>query len=370
MGMKPVTHSIYNTSTAANTTSEAGADACWVARIGYGSRVPIVNGLLQAVMTLPSVVRSSAITVTIGTEYRGLNMDWQETLVWNRNLSLEEIDEVHAYINTRYGMSIPLWSSYTAVDAAWMGGQSNMAGRGDRGASDVNIPAEYDAALTGVNVWYGTQPNGSAFETMNINTENHHLGDTLTGYIGPEVTFGKEYVDRVGPIYIMKWAQGSSFMHFDSTATTWWDPLNNTAAPSHANRMYSYSARNWWLSMRVHQQNSRRPVGKGLFFYQGENDATVQAYANAYETRLTGFFNTLRPELGLGNVKVFIIRIHSGIDIGQHPYRDTVRTAQQNVAAALTNAELVSVDSYTLRDSAHINVAGQLALGTALSNLI
>lgn len=363
----------YNTNATNNTTSDAGADACWVSRVGYGARVPIVNGILQADMTQINQLRTAATTVSLGTEYRGLNLAWQATWVWNRVLSIAELDYMHALINTEFSMSIPLWSSYTEVDSVWMGGQSNTAGRGDRGASDVNIPAEYDQALTGVNIWYGTPVNniGTAWETLNINNNNHMLGDSQAAtYIGHEVTLGKEYLDRTGrDIYIMKYALGSSYLAFHNNATPHWNFVDNTVAPINANRLYAKSMTNWWQSMRVHQAAGRKPVLKGLEWFQAEQDATVQDYAEAYAANLQIFFAELRRELGISAPVIHIMRIHIN---GSETYESTVRAQQAIGAAAITGATLIDTDVFATRagDGVHLSVVGQLDLGTYLAGLL
>lgn len=368
---------IYNTNGTNNTTAEAGSTACYVARIGYGSRVAFLNGVVLADQVLASIVRSSAITTSIGTEYRGLNGEWQECLVWNRVLTLAELDEVHTYINQRYGLSIPLWSSYTAAPTIWLGGQSNASGRGDRGVSDANIPAEYDAALTGVNVWNGTVTSlvGDAFGTLNVNSYNHMLGENGTPsnaqtYFGPELTLTKEYIDRAGgSVYLNKFALGSTYLNFHSAAS-FWHPTTGGLAQSNTLRMYGLSMRNWWKSMAIHQAAGRRPDIKGLIWFQGEQDATVEAYANAYSSNGQTLFAELQPELGFAqNLKKLICRIHIN---GSETYETALRSQQAALVAALTNATLIDTDSYGTRsgDGVHLSAQGQLDLGTYLSTLL
>jgi hypothetical protein len=364
---------IYNTNASSNTTAEAGTIACYTARIGYGSRVSMVNGIIQATMQPASIARTAAVATTLGTQYRGFNMDWYETIVWTRPLTLEDLDEVHNYINVRYGMSIPLWSSYSEAPAIVKAGQSNSAGRGDRGVSDANVPAPYNGVLTGCNVWYGTPAAGigTAFNTLSIAANNHMLGDDALAslYIGDEETMCKDYIDgHGGSVYLMKFAQGGTYLAYDGSGN-YWNATDQTESQQSSRKLYRVFMQNWWQSLRVQQSNSRRPSIKGIDWYQGEQDAVTQVNADAYQTNLTTFINTARPELGYAaeDAPFYIVRIHSGIDAGQHPYKATVRTAQDNVAAALTNCFLVSVDAYTLRDAAHINVAGQLALGSFLA---
>lgn len=363
-------YAIYNNSSVLNTLVSS-ADVCSVARIGYGSRVSILNGVIQSVMTLATIQNPTATATSLGTEYRGLDCDWQETLVWTRTLSINELDEVHAYVNARYGTSIPLWSSYTAVDEVWMGGQSNSAGRGIRGASDVNVPAEYKVALTGVNIWHGTVTSlvGNAWGTLDITTNNHDLFDQQGAtYIGHEETLGKEYLDRTGNnVYIFKTALGGTNLAY-SASVAYWDPVNNTNVHNSQSRLFGVSGNNWWQSMRAHQAASRRPNMKGIVWYQGEQDATNSPDANAYAANGLIFFNELKKEIGVGAPPIFVIRIHAAIDIGAQPYRDTVRAQEATLVSSISNATLVSVDSYTLQDGAHINITGQLALGQVIAD--
>ncbi len=353
---------IYANNSAANTTTEYGADACYVARIGHGSRVPITNGIILADQTLSVAARSSAIAITIGTEYRNLNMDWYETLVWDRTLSIDELDEVHAYVNTRYGMSIPIWSSYAEVKEIGFGGQSNSDGRGLRGVGDANIPIAYRGLFSNVFVW---KTATVAYPNMDLST------DTVfdSSYIGHQLTGGKDYADLIGEdVYVQKIALGSTSMSYTASGNNgYWTNIHDSSAQSDSRSMFSFTMREFWKSMRVHQQAGRKPVMVGYVFYQGEDDATDATMAANWNSLATAMFNAIRSEMGLGNVKIFLVRISINIDIGFQPYRDTVRTQQDNCAAALSNCVEISTDSYTVYDTAHIDYAGQLALGSSLA---
>lgn len=367
-------HFIYNGNATNNTTTDGGQDSCWVARIGWGSRVPFRNGLILADQILANIVRSSALAVSLGTEYRGLNFDFQETLVWNRELTIRELDEVHAYVNTRYGMSIPLWSSYTPVNSLVLRGQSNASGRGDRGASDVNIPAEYDTALTGVNVWHGTVTAliGNAFQTLNINDNNHMLGEngaalTAQTFVGMETALTKEYIDRVGgEVYLHKWALGGTQLEYTASAPGHWDAFDTTPVQNNGNRNYANAMRNWWLAMRAHQIAGRRPNIIGDIWYQGEQDATNSTNANNYSANLQAFVSQSRREMGLEG-KFYLCRLH--IDCPE-TFASTVRAQQELAQPLIPNSVLVNTDPYGTRggDPVHISVTGQLALGTFIAS--
>ena len=350
---------IYNTNSSANTTAEAGSIACYVARIGFGSRVTMINGLIQSTMSLASITQSASLNSTIGTQYRGANMDWYETLVWDRTLSLTELDEVSAYLNTRYAMSLPLWSSYTEANMLGYGGQSNSDGRGDRGASDTNIPVAYRSSLSNVFVW-----DGSAYPNMDLSTNT--VFNPL--YIGQELTSAKDYADDIGEnVYVQKFALGSTSMSYTASGNNgYWTHVHSTAM-SDVRAQYGGTLSEFWQAMRVHQLATRRPNMIGYTFYQGEDDATDNTFANNWSSLAEPMFTAMRDEMGLGDFKIFLVRIHTGIDGTQHPFKATVRTQQDNTAASFPNTQLVSVDTYGLRDAAHIDVNGQLDLGYFLA---
>lgn len=359
----------YNTGANINADALYGTDECWLSQVGYGSRVAIINGVIKANKGLASIVRSAAIATTIGTQYRGLNFEWQECLVWNRVLTLDEIDEVHAYINTRYGMSIPLWSNYTATPVLWIGGQSNADGRGDRGVADVNMIAPYYGAQSNVNIWENTPTK----VYTGHNTSRTTPAPYQSLYFGPEFTMGYDYqASKGGTIGIIKSAIGDTGLAYTAAlaaANGFWDPFDNHLTHASTKRCFALAINNWWDSLIVHQAASRKPIIKGLLWYQGETDATDTTAASAYESNIQLFVPQLRQELGT-SAKFLLVRIHKDIDIGQHPYRDTVRTAQDTAAPLITNCTEMSVDSYSLRDAAHINAAGQIALGQAAAALL
>lgn len=368
---------IYNTNSTLNTTSEAGADACYVGRIGYGSRVSIVNGITQTDQQLASIVRTSATAVSLGTEYRGLNLDWQETLVWNRELSLTELDEVHAYINLRYGMSVPLFSSYTKSNMVIVSGDSMASGRALRGASDVNVPAEYLGAQTNVKIWYGTPASafGTSWDTYNLASNNNQLNDQFQGLatnFGINVSLGKEYVDRTSTlINILQSSTGSASLTKIST-NTFYDPFNNSATHLNQVRGYGNLMKNYWRSFSALQQagSPTIPDIKGIIIFLGTNDASDSTAANSFSAQGILFATQLRREIGLSaaNSKIYFVRMHTGTTGGT--YETTIRSETQILVNAVSNSVMVDVDSYTMFDGVHIDGTGNIALGNYFAGLL
>lgn len=351
---------IYNSNFVTNNTTGIN-DTCWVSRIGYGSRITIINGVIQNQMTTPSILQSSEIAVCLGTEYRGLNFDFYETLVWDRTLSFDELDEVHSYINTRYSMSIPLWSSYTSTPHVCLHGQSNASGRAARGASDVNVPEEYKGNQTGVKIWFST------WQQFNIASNINQLGEGGNLYFGMETIVGKEYVDlHGGNIQIFKYCLGNTTLNFKS-GSSYWNPDNNTVM-NNTLRLYYLMFFEWFKSLRANQTASIKPDIKGIIWFQGENDAINIDYSNNYQDNVLNFFNLYKQELGFGNnVKIFIVKIHKDIAIANYPYKATVRSAQAAAASIIKNCTLLTVDQYSLIDIVHVGADAQIGLAQEIA---
>ena len=362
---------IYNTSGSANTTAEAGTIACYTARLGWGNRQTWVNGVLQATHTQSTVVQSAAST-TIGTQYRGLNCDWYETLVWNRTLTLSDLDEVNTYINSRYGMSMPLWSSYTPVPLIVVWGQSNASGRGTKSY----LTSPYNTVQTNVKIWTNnsdyTLTTGNIWASLDESVFNNMLGDGSLAslYFGYEASLGNAYTSRVGgTVYVFKFSKGGSPLA--NMGSVYWLPTDNSAAPNNSNKLYSLLQNNWTAALASLQSSGLRPSCIAIVGTQGEQDATDATASSNYQTNLVTFYNTIRPELGLDigytKAKVFITRLPNG-QTGE-PYLSTVQAAQTNAVSSLNNSYLFNTDSYSLSGGVHFGNASLVQLGIDLAAL-
>lgn len=366
---------IYNANGTLNTVADAGADACFVGRIGYGSRISIINGVIQSDQQLASIVRPSAITVTLGTEYRGLNIEWYETLVWDRELSLDELDEIFTYGNNRYGLSIPLFSSYPKTNTVIVTGDSMASGRALRGALDVNVPVEYQGDQTNVKIWYGTPASGfgTSWDTLNLTNNNTQLNDQFQGgstQFGINISIGKEYVDRTAlPINILQSSTGSAGLS-KIGVSTYFDPLDNSLPALNQSRGYGNLMKNYWRSFSALQAGGTIPSIKGIVVFLGTNDSSDLTAANNFSTQLVIFANQLRKELGLSanNSKIYFVRMHLGTTGGT--YEATIRTKTEEAVSLIPNSVMVDVDGYTLFDGVHINGTGNIAIGNDLAALL
>ena len=100
---------------------------------------------------------------------------------------------------------------------------------------------------------------------------------------------------------------------------------------------------------------------------QGESDSTDATLASDYETNLTNFINQARTDFGF--TKFVLGRIHNTLPSGTYTEKATVRAAQDAVAAADSNVEIINTDTYGLKvDNIHFNASGQQSLGSAFAS--
>ncbi len=122
----------------------------------------------------------------------------------------------------------------------------------------------------------------------------------------------------------------------------------------------------YWASLRAMQGAGLYPNLLGIQWFQGEQDATVEAWANAYATNLTEFINSLKLWSGFNSPLFHVIRL---ADEGDGVYLATVRAAQESVAANLPKTTLVDSDGYSMLDAVHLDSVGQIALGIDMANI-
>lgn len=99
----------------------------------------------------------------------------------------------------------------------------------------------------------------------------------------------------------------------------------------------------------------------GLAWMQGESDATYEPWADAYEENLTHFIARVREDVVEPKLPVVMGRIDCSVHC---PYRDTVRAAQDAVAAADLAVGIVeTADLPQVADALHFDGSGMRTLG-------
>lgn len=105
-----------------------------------------------------------------------------------------------------------------------------------------------------------------------------------------------------------------------------------------------------------------------IYWGQGETDAARSTDASNYQTNLTNLVNNFRTAVGMASLPFLVGRLNQNIDSVTFPFWNTVRTAQTNVAGALSNVFLVNQDNAEMAvDNVHYTTSGYTTIS---SNII
>ena len=252
-----------------------------------------------------------------------------------------------------------------------LAGQSNGNGRGwaDEIGTGTSHPQFeiYKPAQTDVRFYYhktqaATNQTLPENQWVNLAPGSGHgtSNGTNSPEIGPEMSFGyamaAEYPTE--NIAILKYCHGGSNLH-----TNW-----SNSGSQYASSLSTVSAATTALDNAGHTYTLR-----GFLWQQGEADCTNTTHANNYQANLTSLVNRVRADIFGGLSRPFVIGKLSDnqISIIGNAGFATVRTAQDSVAANLTNVATVDADDdvkFTTRtspqvDPIHFNGVGQINLG-------
>lgn len=254
--------------------------------------------------------------------------------------------------------------TFTEVDMFIVMGQSNADGK----AQFINLDSQTGRSLEGLDRT-GTQIHMSSidhttreyiegtWEQYNPGTNSSSGGDRF----GPELGFTdtvKAIVDGGGnstynkPIAIMKLAKGSTTL-----ATNWDSPDGDcykAMIQDIPNSKFDLGQANYKFNIR------------GMIWYQGESDSYLQADADAYGANLTTLFADIRARFNKPTLPIMMCKV-DWVEPSRPDYVDTVRAAQQAVADADTNIEIIDAAGYDLRDDVHLNAKGMYELGEAIA---
>lgn len=213
-----------------------------------------------------------------------------------------------------------------------LAGQSNADGQGEMGS---NVP--YMEGNEGVRMY-----NGTTFISPIIDDGTNHYPTVAPTLMGLDQSLGLLHGNRTKNIDIYKYAVGSTSMYNDWRVGA---ALNLAFKAGYLDAISKTTGATQYM-----------------VFYQGEQDATNLTWANDYEANLTAFINDVR--VWAGSIPIYLVRIHASLALGNFPYRDIVRTAQENVASVLPNITLINVDDLELKlDGVHLNYESLLELG-------
>lgn len=168
---------------------------------------------------------------------------------------------------------------------------------------------------------------------------------------GGELSFAKDLIDAGETFAIIKYTKDGTSLHL-----IWRPAAANTIYPAFLAFVQAKIA-------SIEASDHIRLVPRALLWVQGEGDAEQSVYASSYQTNLAALLSQLQSDLAAPTLRVIFNRLSINDDIGEMPYRDTVRTKQEALAAADATAILVDSDSLPLADTKHFTAQGYEDLG-------
>ncbi len=271
-----------------------------------------------------------------------------------------------------------LWNVTAAsgVEIFIVAGQSNADGV----APSAGLPSSL-TNQTDVPYWFRTRnsSSGNAFSTLSPSPAN--------GQFGPELSLGRTLADALPEDIVIVKVTNSGIPLVQRSGTDW--------SPDSSGEAFDLLISNVLAAQTNLINAGETPRIAGLFWMQGESDAKSgivgtpsfsppppqPSTANAYEANLTNFIASVRNDLGVTDLPVFIGEINIGDNpaitnpvsdyntiVGQWDFTPTIQAAQAAVAGTDPNAYLIETDSLGhISDFVHFDQAGQVALGEAFA---
>jgi hypothetical protein len=160
-----------------------------------------------------------------------------------------------------------------------------------------------------------------------------------------------------GEMAVARAAVGGTTLSQHETAMDW--------SPDSNNELYDLLIQT--ISSAIHDLESQGYTVEiqGLFWMQGESDAGASRCVQ-YEGNLTEFINSVRHDLGVADLPVYLGEIAQRDDV---PGSAIVRDAQISVANTLNNVTVINTDGSEMRDDGwHFSEAGYYEMGESFAN--
>lgn len=256
------------------------------------------------------------------------------------------------------------------VQVVLLGGQSNMAGRGEFQKLDAESVRRIDAVKDRVRVSSQGRP---------VLPLSYYKADKRQTGFGPElfmgVTLAEKYPDR--EFLFVKTAQGGTSLY--GAWSPDWTAEKGLASEQGAARQKMQLYRDHVKSIRENIQllktENKSYELVGMAWMQGEKDSRKELSATTYEPNLRRLIEAYRAEFQCPDLPFVIGQINCPLR-GKKDYKlgpQSVRQAMKNVAASIPHTAMVptSTDPAWLDfpkhdDDLHYNTEGQKRLGTIM----
>ncbi|MGB0744704.1 MAG: sialate O-acetylesterase, partial [Opitutales bacterium] len=322
------------------------------------------RALLDGIRIKPSLVSSPGQLLNTGTggirigdsEGDGgafFSGDIAEIILYDRDLTAAEANEVGHYLESKYGLKTSFVSDALnsgKVQVWLLGGQSNMRGHGN--PVEITDP-RYESPQGDVMLWHnqhnetvfadlidgtsyearditGVGPQAFGFEQLTWGggrTEN-----TQEGGFGPELSFGRAMADAFPEqrIALVKHAIGGTNLH------TEWNPNANGGT---GGGVYLDFVETTHAALQALTDAGLEYEIKGMLWMQGEADTNSQSSAQAYKSNIESLIAAVRQEFGVPEMPFLM-----GLTYGNGNFLGDVRAGQSGAAAADPLVSVVNVD--------------------------
>jgi len=232
-----------------------------------------------------------------------------------------------------------------------MAGQSNMIGSGNNAYLPTQ-PVDLTQPQPDVKFHYWMLWGGGTYAAPDWTQMENIIG--VPGY-GSEITFGRSVTDALpdAETAIIKVAASG-------TGIDLWNPDRTTYPMLYASMQNEVS-----FAMGQLVDAGYSPEIAGFVWVQGDSDAEFLSEAELYEQRLTDFFASVRQDWNFPDMPIMLNQYHEG---SIRDYKEIVRQAEANVAAADPFVTMVNMDDQALKtDGIHLDSLAQVALGYRLT---
>jgi len=238
----------------------------------------------------------------------------------------------------------------TNADFVTIWGQSNAEGR----AKLADLSGS-DTARTTPNCFINLRGNRTVAAL--VKGTNQQTAAPSTDF-GPELGIAWSHEDAANgrKLYISTHAIGSTYLA-DTGGTDW------SLSELETSNLFNAALRTMWAAEAQMLNSGIGPRFRGIFWMQGENDATSAVYGAAYQTNLSALITKFREQVGDSTVKFLIGRIRN-VDTGYDVVGvAAVRLAESTLGATSPNAWFDTDDLPLAVDNVHYNAVGMKSLG-------
>lgn len=238
----------------------------------------------------------------------------------------------------------------TNADFVAIWGQSNAEGRAK--LADLSVG---DAARTTPNTYINVR--GNRTNALLVKGTNQQTAAPLTDF-GPELGIAWSHEDAANgrKLYISTHGVGSTYLA-NTAAADWSLAENEDTNLFHAALRTMWAAEAQMLSLGI------GPRLRGIFWMQGEQDATNATYGAAYQANLTPLITKAREQVADSAAKFLIARIRNLDPTFNAAAVADVRLAESTLGDIAPNAWFDTDDLPLRADLVHYDAVGMKTLG-------